>query len=180
MFSCMEVLLPEFARRPVEPDKTLKRASDIAPQTTPELIGHILERYHETHRREFPEAIRLARRVEAVHGAHPDCPRGLGDHLAFMADDLEAHQQKEEQVLFPLLLRGGGPLVVFPIRKMTSEHRDVDEQLAVLAALTHDFTAPTDGCGSWRELYTACRKIDADLREHMRLEEQVLFARFLD
>ncbi len=31
------------------------------------LIDHILARYHEVHRRELPELIRLARRVEAVH-----------------------------------------------------------------------------------------------------------------
>jgi len=68
------------------------------------LIAHILFRYHETHRREFPEAIRLARKVEAAHVAEPECPRGLGDHLAFMADDLESHQQREEQVLFPMIL----------------------------------------------------------------------------
>ncbi|MFZ5730432.1 MAG: DUF542 domain-containing protein, partial [Pseudomonadota bacterium] len=45
------------------------------------LIPHILTRYHEVHRAEFPEAIRLARRVEAVHRAKDDCPHGLADHL---------------------------------------------------------------------------------------------------
>ena len=38
-----------------------------APTETAELIPYILERYHEVHRQEFPEAIRMARRVEAVH-----------------------------------------------------------------------------------------------------------------
>jgi regulator of cell morphogenesis and NO signaling len=175
MIANLDVLLREFARHPL--DEPVPH-DEVASQDTPALIAHILERYHETHRREFPHAIRLARKVEAVHAHHPDCPHGLADHLAFMADDLEAHQQKEEIVLFPLLVRGGGPLVRFPIQKMTSEHRDVHEQLAVLAALTHDFTPPQGCCGSWRELYEATRKLDADLKAHMKLEEEVLFPRF--
>ena len=175
MFAHLDVLLREFARHPLdEPEDQ----DALASQDTSALIEHILERYHETHRREFPAAIRLARKIEAVHAHHPDCPHGLADHLAFMADDLEAHQQREEIVLFPLLVRGGGPLVRFPIQKMTSEHRDVDEQLVGLAGLTRDFTAPEGCCSSWRELYEAIRKLDADLQAHMRLEEEVLFARF--
>lgn len=143
------------------------------------LIELILTRYHETHRREFPEAIRLARKVEAVHAADALCPRGLADHLAFMADDLESHQQREEQVLFPMILNGGGPMIRFPIGRMMAEHTDVDEQLARLRALTHDHAAPDRACETWRTLVRACRKLDCDLTEHMRLENEVLFAPFL-
>ena len=144
------------------------------------LIAHIVERYHDTHRREFPEAIALARKVEAVHAADPGCPRGLADHLALMLDDLESHQRREEQVLFPMLLAGGSPMVRFPIARMTAEHRDVDQQLVRLGALTHDFTAPPQACATWKALALLCRKLDGDLREHMRLEEEALFAPFLD
>ncbi|HEY0649335.1 hemerythrin domain-containing protein [Phenylobacterium sp.] len=143
------------------------------------LIELILTRYHQTHRREFPEAIRLARKVEAVHAADPRCPRGLADHLALMADDLEGHQQREEQVLFPMILNGGGPMIRFPIGRMMVEHADVDEQLARLRTLTHDYAAPDRACETWRALVRACRKLDCDLTEHMRLENEVLFAPFL-
>lgn len=144
-----------------------------------ELIEFILTRYHETHRREFPEAIRLARKVEAVHAADPQRPRGLADHLAFMADDLESHQQREEQVLFPMILGGGGPMIGFPIRRMMAEHTDVEDQLVRLRVLTHDYVAPDEACGTWRALMRACRKLDCDLTEHMRLENELLFAPFL-
>lgn len=143
------------------------------------LIELILTRYHETHRREFPEAIRLARKVEAVHAGDPECPRGLADHLAFMADDLESHQQREEQVLFPMILNGGSPMIRFPIGRMMAEHAEVEEQLVRLRALTHDYTAPPDACETWRALTRACRKLDSDLCEHMRLENEHLFAPFL-
>lgn len=155
------------------------RGAEPAGEDVAGLIELILTRYHETHRREFPEAIRLARKVEAVHAADAVCPRGLADHLAFMADDLESHQQREEQVLFPMILNGGGPMVRFPIGRMMAEHKDVDEQLARLRTLTHDYAAPDGACETWRALMRACRKLDCDLTEHMRLENDVLFAPFL-
>jgi regulator of cell morphogenesis and NO signaling len=144
------------------------------------LIAHIVTRYHDTHRREFPEAIALARKVEAVHVAEPECPRGLADLLAVMLDDLESHQQREEQVLFPMLLAGGSPMARFPIARMMAEHRDVDEQLIRLRTLTHDFTCPPQACETWQALARLCRKLNDDLREHMRLENEDVFAPFLD
>lgn len=157
--------------------------AQVAPPPTPldapGLIELILTRYHAVHRAEFPEAIRLARKVEAVHVDDPECPRGLADHLAFMADDLEGHQQREEQVLFPMILNGGSPMIRFPIGRMMAEHAEVEAQLLRLRALTHDHTAPPGACHTWQALVRACRKIDADLREHMRLENEHLFAPFL-
>jgi regulator of cell morphogenesis and NO signaling len=151
------------------------------PRPRPEaLIGHIVRRYHDVHRAEFPEAIRMARKVEAVHAEHPEAPRGLADHLALMFDDLEAHQQREERVLFPTMLQGGCAVVRHPIRRMMAEHEDVERQLEALRALTAGYQPPEGACATWRSLYQACRKLDEDLIEHMRLENDELFAQFLD
>lgn len=172
------LLLRAFARAPLDMVADAPPAPDPGALSTEDLIAHILERYHATHRREFPQMISLARQVEATHKREPECPRGLADHLSMMADDLEGHQRKEETVLFPMMLRGGAPMIRFPIDRMTAEHRDVDLQLEYLATLTHDFSPPIGACASRRDLYRGCRKIDRDLRDHMRLEEEVLFGRF--
>lgn len=156
----------------------LQPAAAAAPADAGALIDHILERYHEVHRQEFPEAIRLARRVEAVHRDKPDCPHGLADHLSIIFDDLDGHQRKEEQVLFPMMRNGGGPMISFPIARMMAEHEEVGEQLERLAELTTDFVPPAGACTTWRALYQACRKLDEDLREHMHLENNILFPQF--
>lgn len=158
--------------------QTLQPSEPAVPAEPPALIAHILSRYHATHLREFPEAIRLATMVEAVHRHSDRCPFGLADHLEVMADDLEQHQQKEEAVLFPMMLAGGGPMLRFPIARMNQEHEDVERQLAVMTNLTANLTAPPDACGSWNALYALCRKISDDLREHMRIESEVLFPQF--
>ncbi len=151
-----------------------------APAELPDLIAHIVTRYHDVHRGDFPQAIALAQRVEAVHAAEAECPRGLADHLALMFDDLQSHQAREEQVLFPMLLAGGHLMVRFPIARMMAEHRDVEEQLLRLQALTRDFSSPPQACGTWQTLARLCRKIDVELREHMRTENERLFLPFLE
>lgn len=142
------------------------------------LIDHILTRYHQVHMEDFPQAIALARKVEAVHVADAECPDGLADHLALMADELAGHQRKEETALFPMMRHGGGPMVRIAIARMQAEHRDVVEQLTRLAVITKDFTPPQEACRTWRALDQLCRKIDRELREHMRLEDAILFPHF--
>jgi regulator of cell morphogenesis and NO signaling len=150
-----------------------------APAPTDELLAHIVERYHDVHREEFPEAIRMAARVEAVHAQHLLCPHGLAGALATIAEELFEHQDKEEAILFPLMLSGhAGPMIGHPIARMMQEHEVIGEQLDELARLTQDYVPPEGACTTWRALYAACRKLDEDLREHVHLENNVLFPRF--
>lgn len=139
------------------------------------LIDHILERYHLRHREQLPELIRLARRVESVHGDRDDCPRGLADHLAAMQRDLDSHMAKEEQVLFPLLRHGSPSFVREPIAVMRLEHDDHGEALARLMDLTHQLRAPVGACTTWRALYTGLQALRDDLMEHIHLENNILF-----
>lgn len=139
------------------------------------LIGHILTRFHARHREQLPELIRLARRVEQVHGDRPDCPLGLADHLTGMLGELETHMQKEEQVLFPMLSRGMHAAAGRPIAVMRLEHDDHGQALQRLAALTNDITLPRAACNTWRALYLGLRTLREDLMEHIHLENNVLF-----
>lgn len=155
----------------------LDPAEAPAPQETEALVRHIVERYHETHRRELPELVRLARRVEAVHRDHPDAPRGLADLLVRVAYEMEQHMQKEEQGLFPMIL-AGHPYLGMPISIMRDEHDDHGERLREIEALTRDHTPPEGACGTWRALCAGTRKLSDDLVEHIHLENNVLFPRY--
>ena len=78
----------------------LQRPSELPDLGTPtELVEHIIARYHEVHRAQLPELIRMARRVEAVHRDNPNTPHGLADALETMEQELLMHMHKEEAVL---------------------------------------------------------------------------------
>jgi regulator of cell morphogenesis and NO signaling len=148
------------------------------PEDTHDLIALIEARYHMVHRRELPELLRLARRVEVAHKNHPDLPAGIAALLERMNIELEAHMQKEEQVLFPLMRGGGHPMIAQPIALMLAEHDDHGAHLRSLETMTNDFTVPDDACPTWRALYVGAKKLADDLMEHIHLENNVLFPRF--
>lgn len=156
------------------------RASDLPPALEPDaqLIARIINDFHVPHLRDLLQAIDTARKVEAVHADHDEAPLGLAALLTSFFDHLSMHQAREEAVLFPMMLNGAGDLT-HPVAAMNREHDDVRVDLDALGRMTRGFEPPEGACGSWRALYDLCRKFDADLREHMRLEEKVLFPRFI-
>ena len=150
---------------------------DWTEAATPELIEHILTRYHARHREQLPELIRLASRVESVHGDRPECPRGLADHLMTMMHNLEEHMQKEELILFPLYLQGFAHPDIPPVQVMRHEHDQHGESLSRLEALTDGITLPKGACNTWRALYLGLQTLREDLMAHIHLENNVLFER---
>ena len=145
-----------------------------------DLIRFIVTRYHDTLRAELPELSAIAQRVEARHRAQPTCPRGLAAHLDVVRAAVIEHLEKEEKVLFPMILEGYGARTAGPVRVMTLEHEEHVKSLARIRALTGNLTPPDDACPTWRELYARLGKLESDLVEHMRLENEVLFPRVLN
>lgn len=143
-----------------------------------ELIDHLIARYHEVHRAQLPELIRMARRVEAVHRDNPHTPAGLADHLEEMEQELLTHMHKEEAVLFPMLRSGGNSFVSQPIAMMRHEHNDHGTALERIAELTNDITPPMGACNTWRALYSGLAQLRDDLMNHIHLENNVLFPQF--
>lgn len=150
-------------------------ASDVPSEIAP-LIAHIVARYHEVHRRELPELVRLAKRVEAVHGERPECPKGLATLLQNVALELNSHMQKEEMVLFPMMEDGGHPAIRHPIGAMRAEHDDVGVDLKKIESYLGKL--PADACNTWRALDAGVAKFCDDLMNHIHLENNVLFPAF--
>ena len=164
----IEARLMELARQPSDmPDWNAASPAD--------LIDYILARYHEVHRQQLPELIRLSLKVEQVHADSPDCPTGLAEHLRTMSQELESHMQKEEQVLFLLLARGHGAMAAMPITVMRMEHDDHGVALERLLALTNNITLPRAACNTWRALYLGLRAFKEDLMAHIHMENNILF-----
>lgn len=168
----LQQLLTDLTRLQDEPTG---HERDWRQATSDELITHILQRFHERHRLQLPELVRLSRRVEMVHADRAECPHGLADHLEGMLQDLSSHMQKEEQVLFPLLRLGFPPMAQGPITVMRMEHDDHGVALARMAELAHGLVMPAGACNTWRALVNGLQTLRDDLMEHIHLENNVLF-----
>ena len=168
------------------PDSAVMMASleqlidDEAPSPTgmPRLIRHIHERYHRVLAGVIEDARALALACEVSNSAEATWPHGLSDLLSETLDELEQHQQREYAVVFPMLL-AGSPETPWAAAIMADEHARLRRRLDSLTTMTRRFTAPPAACIKWRVLYVLCCKIDLDLREQMRMEENELFSPFL-
>jgi len=143
-----------------------------------ELADHIERHYHAALRRDLPPLIEAARKVERVHAQKPGVPTGLGEVLAGFFAEMVQHMAKEETVLFPMLRRGDrGEPVFMPVRVLEGEHDTHRTYLEQIRALTDDLRLPAHACATWTALYHGLETVEAELMQHIHLENNVLFAR---
>lgn len=142
------------------------------------LTHHIETRYHARHREQLPMLAAMAERVEDVHFGDDGVPDGLSVLLQQMIGEMEIHMKKEELILFPAIRRGGMPGIEAPIAVMRADHAGHDREVAEIRRRTGNLTLPDGACGTWTRLYEGLTEFVADLTEHMRLENEVLFPPF--
>jgi regulator of cell morphogenesis and NO signaling len=175
-------------RTPSNPDAPIPWAK----KSIPELIGHILETHHEFTKVQLKRLVRLSEKVSREHGIrYPELIR-LHGLLATMAGELQGHMIKEEEVVFPYLLRlwdskqKNKPLEnpfskeVFqenPVNILILEHGMTGEEWQEIHHLTREYTTPADACGSYRSLYQGLKELEDDLHRHIHLENNILFYR---
>ncbi len=157
-------------------------------RTVSELCDHIVNHHHAYLRDELPAMRLLVDKVATAHGStHPEL---LDVRAAFtaIADELEQHMVKEEQVLFPacVALEGSdGSCFAFgsveiSIGVMLHEHDEVAAGLAALRALTHGFEVPDDACASYRSMLDRLHTLEVDTHRHVHEENNVLFPRAIE
>ena len=158
--------------------------ADWATMDPTHLVDHLEETHHAFLHRELPRLGALMDKVTAVHGLrHPELA-GVAAAFGALRDDLEPHLLKEERVLFPMVraLDGDTPhrgtptgSVRDPIAVMLAEHDRVGDLLALLRERTGGYTAPEDGCASYRALYRGLSELEADTHLHVHKENHRLF-----
>ncbi|OYX44096.1 MAG: hypothetical protein B7Z02_06840 [Rhodobacterales bacterium 32-67-9] len=151
-------------------------ASQI-PETLADLTRFIETRYHATHRAQLPLLADRSELVETIHAGQPDVPVGLAALLRRMLGELEVHMKKEELILFPAI-RNAAVGLDPPIAAMRADHDDHNADIEKIHGLTRDLTLPDGACRSWTQLYADLGVFLDDLREHIRLENDILFPPF--
>ena len=163
---------------------------DFQAASLTELVNYILEKHHVFTKTEMERLEALVEKVCSVHGQnHPELSR-VKALFQIICEDLRPHMFKEEQVLFPYILRLEAAIshqqtpmpppfgtVRNPIRMMMLEHDKVGELLHQLREVSADYAVPGDGCISYQTLYRALEAFEQDLHQHIHLENNILFPR---
>lgn len=142
------------------------------------LIRHLIDEFHTPARHDAPRLLAaMDVALFTMEGRSPLLEE-LAQLVAEIVRDLLDHMEKEENVLFPWILSGRGQSAYAPIRAMTYEHKDSVVQLDRLRELRELLLRldPPDEVLSFLERLEA---FEHDLREHTRIENDVLFLRTL-
>jgi len=157
--------------------------------TPTDLVEHIEATHHVYMKQALPRLGDLFAKALEAHGPrHGDMLTALQTTFRALRSEIEMHLMKEEQILFPYIRQmeasvgktGRVPpmhcgTVQNPIRQMVTEHENAGEALARMRAVTADYALPGDACPTFRALFDGLREMEADLHEHIHLENNILF-----
>jgi regulator of cell morphogenesis and NO signaling len=155
-------------------------ANDFNNYSLSELAGYITRVHHTYVKLNGPQALHYVARVASKHGDRFPYMKEVYLRFAELMEDLEAHMQKEEKVLFPRIrqIEAGllsGKEVLAPISVMEAEHDRAGELLQEIRSLTNNYNAPEGACTTHRLALSALQAFEQDLHQHVHLENNLLF-----
>jgi len=193
--ACVEAKVPvqevlERLKKSAESASYTNSAENWQNAPLADLIANINSTHHVFVRSECPRILALTAKVVGVHGKnHPELLQ-VQELFTALSEELSVHLMKEEQILFPYVLRmeesvlAGEPAppamfgtVMNPIGMMMREHDGAGDALRALRSVANDYKVPADACISYRTLYQALQGFETDLHQHIHKENNILFPR---
>jgi regulator of cell morphogenesis and NO signaling len=171
-------------------ENELAGAADMnwASTSLAELTRHIREKHHRYVRDAIQRVQPLAAKVKAKHGAHHPELSEIERLFLQLAHEMTMHMQKEEMILFPYIgaleraangdeavERPFFDTVGNPIQAMMKEHDCAGDLAKQIRKITSGYATPSDSCASFTSLYDQLREFEADLHQHIHLENDILF-----
>jgi regulator of cell morphogenesis and NO signaling len=153
-----------------------------------ELADYIVETHHSYVKTESSQLFTWLQKVASKHSVrHPELLE-VFDLFVSLEHELMEHMQKEEVVLFPRikdlerLEKVATPLkeisrsfITAPVAMMEQEHETAGTLMEKIRVLTNNYTAPADACTTYRISFTSLQAFEADLHQHIHLENNILF-----
>ena len=185
----------------VSSEEILNRLRDNAQNTGPkdlnwmaaplcELTRHIREKHHRYVREAISRTRALSDKVSVKHGETHAELIPVGKLFAEVSREMIMHMQKEEQILFPYIealeqaVNANSSVeppffqtVKNPIHAMMQEHDAAGDLVRQIRVLSAGYTIPAGACSSYKALYETLREFEADLHQHVHLENNILFPR---
>lgn len=163
---------------------------DLERYSLTRLVQRIVRTHHQTVRQELPRFVELAQRIATKHGEKAPHFNGVAVLVEQLRDEMFAHLAKEEQMLFPYVVRleeaandpSLAPSACFrsvaqPVSVMLQEHDSAKGIVAEIRELTNGFEAPDWACPRNRAFHASLAAFEQDLRQHVHVENDLLFPR---
>ncbi|EGS5729066.1 iron-sulfur cluster repair di-iron protein, partial [Clostridium perfringens] len=154
---------------------------DWREKSSEELISHIVETHHGETFRLLKEIDQLMVKVFRVHFSHdPELLMKVHSLFGKLKCELEEHLLKEENILFPLMIKYDKAKdekekkeIEEDIRIIVNEHEAAGDILKELAEVTDDYKVPEWGCISFKLLYDYLHDLEKDLFIHIHKENNI-------
>lgn len=153
------------------------------------LCDYIVATHHAYVQQTIPQIKAYLQKVAYKHGERYPYMAEVLRLFEALSDELTEHMFKEEKILFPRIkeiekisLEGvtTGPAsgyIEAPISVMEHEHDGAGRILEQIRQKTADFVPPIDACTTHKVTLSSLHAFEADLHQHVHLENNILFPR---
>lgn len=152
------------------------------------LCDYIVKKHHRYVVEKSKEIKPYLNKIVEVHGImHPELLE-INELFNASVDVLGQHMNKEESIVFPFIHKmikaqlEGADLEVpsygsikNPIRMMEEEHTLEGNRFRKIEELSNHYTAPEDGCNTYKVTLALLKEFEEDLHLHIHLENNILF-----
>lgn len=153
------------------------------------LIDFIIQNHHTYVRKALPEILALLDKSWNAHGNECMELLTIRDLFLDLTKELTDHMDKEELIVFPALRRSESgrrkdhPLAEAlpgPLHALEEEHLMAGILIKEIRALTNHYSPPDLACATFRLAYQKLEEFELDLMTHVHLENNILFARYMN
>lgn len=157
------------------------------------LSNYIVDTHHVYVRKAIPEITTMAHElVEKNVNEHPEL-KEIADTFETMSKGLEEHMAGEEKYLFPYIekllkaQRAGEKLpkpgfgsIDVPLKHHYEDHDHSDQMMKQIRELCKDYNLSENASASYQKFYEQLKQFEADLKQHIYIENEVLFGKSIE
>jgi regulator of cell morphogenesis and NO signaling len=160
-----------------------RKSNDFNSLSLTALADYIVQTHHTYVKFYMPQIADYVRRVAIKHGDRFPYMKKVDALFTELQTEMNQHMLKEERILFPRIkqLEAGNTqeseLAYYtgPINVMEEEHDRAGELMQQIRELTSNYSIPADACTTFRLSLASLQAFEADLHQHVHLENYILF-----
>ncbi|QBP42071.1 iron-sulfur cluster repair di-iron protein [Paenisporosarcina antarctica] len=150
-----------------------------------DLIDHVVTTHHIYLKKELPLLSVFVYKILRIHGANHRELSKLHELFNLMKIEIDQHLIEEEENVFPIIREyelNSSPRIYNQISNsifiLEADHSGIGDFLNEMRVVTHDYALPPEACRTYTLTYQKLEELEADMFQHIHLENNILFPRF--